>query len=269
MRSTRQNQMFLQVIVDLCTEQPTVNDQLAFSVKKDDYPWNQLLKLTYLDQSLFPNGGLYWGGSYPAEAKPFIVHNNWIVGMNPKINRFKAANLWFSDLPAFFEGEDRYLTVTLPKQESSERAQALRTAISLAVHLKRVLIMPPDSQHVSIDKVKEIVPVMPHAEIFNCSHHAESSPFRGALLVDVAKESHTSACFDQEAGVSSCFQPKQQGFITVGEHLWATSTEDLLKKIGSESAHSTARLIVLTSAEPLPETLLPAQTLNAIKKLAI
>ena len=268
MRASRKIEMFLQVIVDLCAAQPNMNDQVAFSKLVTEHPWNQLITLTYLDETVFPNGARFWDHGLPAGTEPFMIHNNFIVGMGPKINRFVAANLWFSDLPAFFKSKDRYLTVTLPMNDNSDRFQDLKAAISLAVHLNRVLIMPPDSQDISIDKVKEIVPVMPHAEIFNCSHYADSSPFRGALLVDVARGSHKSACFDGEAGVLSCFQPGHQGFIKVGEQLWATSNEDLLEKIGSKSPHSAVRLIVLTSAVPLPETLLPSETVSAIKKLA-
>ena len=266
-RASRRTQVFYQVVVDQCAARPNDNDQVSFSLLVKEYPWNQLITLTYLDDSLFPNGARFWQVGLGAGTEPFIVHNNWIIGMNPKIDRFKAANLWFSDLPAFFTGEERYLTVTLPLMDKAEQIQVLKAAISLAVHLDRVLIMPPDSQYLLIGKVKEIVPVIPHAEIFNCSHYAESSPFKGALLVDMARGSHKSACFEEEAGVSACFQSGHQGFITVGERLWVTSTKDLLAKLIPGSPNAAARLIVLTSLESLPETLVSSQTIQAINNL--
>ena len=160
MRASRKTEAFLQVIVDLCAAQPNVNDQVSFSKLMKEHPWNELITLTYLDETVFPNGARYWDRGLPPGTEPFMIHNNFIVGMGPKINRFVAANLWFSDLPAFFKSEDRYLTVTLPMNDNSERAQALKAAVSLAVHLNRVLIMPPDSQDVSIEQVKKIVPVI-------------------------------------------------------------------------------------------------------------
>jgi hypothetical protein len=46
-----------------------------------------------LSEDLFPNGHVY----YIQERKDnaMIVHNNWMVGVETKIQKFKEENLWF------------------------------------------------------------------------------------------------------------------------------------------------------------------------------
>ena len=55
------------------------------------------LNVETLDPIEFPNGVRYFDhlDKYPKGREPFLVHNNWIVGLKKKIERFKKHNLWF------------------------------------------------------------------------------------------------------------------------------------------------------------------------------
>lgn len=51
----------------------------------------------------FPSGGLYFKNDSwrkETENKHVIVHNNYVVGFDQKIKRFRAHNLWFVELDA-------------------------------------------------------------------------------------------------------------------------------------------------------------------------
>jgi Nucleotide-diphospho-sugar transferase len=48
-----------------------------------------------VNDAQFPAGKQYsWTEKIPENKKAVIVHNNWIVGKRPKLNRFRAAGLW-------------------------------------------------------------------------------------------------------------------------------------------------------------------------------
>ena len=44
---------------------------------------------------LFPNGKVYFEDKLCNDIEIYIIHNNWIAGLDNKINRFKENNLWF------------------------------------------------------------------------------------------------------------------------------------------------------------------------------
>lgn len=50
--------------------------------------------IEFLDIEKYPNGYYYF--ELGNKKNPYIVHNNWIIGKNEKINRFKYNNLWFT-----------------------------------------------------------------------------------------------------------------------------------------------------------------------------
>jgi hypothetical protein len=46
-----------------------------------------------LSEDLFPNGNVYYQQGKKENA--MIVHNNWMVGVETKMNKFKEEGLWF------------------------------------------------------------------------------------------------------------------------------------------------------------------------------
>jgi hypothetical protein len=55
--------------------------------------------LRFLDRDLFPSGKNYFSERKP-QAKgvtPVVIHNNYIVGAQAKIDRFRNENLWYID----------------------------------------------------------------------------------------------------------------------------------------------------------------------------
>ena len=46
-----------------------------------------------LDLDLFPNGPHYF--RYNDSLNPYIIHFNYLVGNNEKINKMKATNQWY------------------------------------------------------------------------------------------------------------------------------------------------------------------------------
>jgi len=56
-----------------------------------------IAEISILPRKDFPNGALYWDNQkirYPY-LKPVLIHNNHIVGIDAKNNRFKKSGLWF------------------------------------------------------------------------------------------------------------------------------------------------------------------------------
>ena len=70
-----------------CEEQ---DDQLIINdIAINKYPEN----IAILNRDLFPNGYAYYTEGKKKNA--FIVHNNWMVGVDTKIEKFKEEKLWF------------------------------------------------------------------------------------------------------------------------------------------------------------------------------
>jgi hypothetical protein len=46
---------------------------------------------------LFPNGKVYYetGDKESLKESAYIVHNNWMVGIETKINKFKEEGYWY------------------------------------------------------------------------------------------------------------------------------------------------------------------------------
>jgi hypothetical protein len=49
--------------------------------------------IAILDQELFPNGHVYY--QLNKKSKAYIVHNNWMVGVDEKTKKFKEEGLWY------------------------------------------------------------------------------------------------------------------------------------------------------------------------------
>lgn len=58
----------------------------------------QKLKLKVLPRNLFQAGFEFFNSSTPLEDRPIrpvMIHNNWIVGLQPKLERYKKYGLWY------------------------------------------------------------------------------------------------------------------------------------------------------------------------------
>ncbi len=77
-----------------------------------------------------------------------IVHNNWLIGANTKIYRFKEFLMWAPDPEGYYSSPHAlYLTYDNPldfgPRHTGERERsALRTALRIAYVLNRTLILP-------------------------------------------------------------------------------------------------------------------------------
>jgi hypothetical protein len=77
-------------LVAECGADETDDDQLIMNriglSKYNDH-------IALLSEDLFPNGHVYYQQNRKDNA--MIVHNNWMVGVETKIQKFKEENLWF------------------------------------------------------------------------------------------------------------------------------------------------------------------------------
>lgn len=76
-------------LIEECGKNETEDDQILINTVAQKYA--NSCKLLPLEQ--FPNGHLYY--SLGIKDKAIIVHNNHMVGIHNKINKFKNENLWF------------------------------------------------------------------------------------------------------------------------------------------------------------------------------
>ena len=116
---------------------------------------NQFLSgLDYFERSgrKFPK---VFGGCKPLNTSkcPLVVHNNWIVGKEAKVYRFREHLMWLYDgNDQYYSSETRkYLMYTnpkpttssgLPKNVTERELSALRTALAIGHLLDRVVILP-------------------------------------------------------------------------------------------------------------------------------
>lgn len=64
-------------------------DQRIINGSLKNYPE---LNITTFDQIKFPNGSIFF--TYDIKQDPYIVHNNYIKGLDNKVKRFKEHDLW-------------------------------------------------------------------------------------------------------------------------------------------------------------------------------
>jgi hypothetical protein len=77
-------------LVNECGFNETEDDQLIVNeIALKKYRDN----IALLSPDLFPNGHVYYNEGKKENA--YIVHNNWMVGVNTKIAKFKEEGLWF------------------------------------------------------------------------------------------------------------------------------------------------------------------------------
>lgn len=73
-----------------CSSDTEEDDQILVNkIGLDKYYEN----IALLNEDLFPNGHVYYKERRKENA--IIVHNNWMIGVNTKIQHFKDENLWY------------------------------------------------------------------------------------------------------------------------------------------------------------------------------
>jgi len=85
-KNTEESKIFFNHLYDIID--PTYRD--------DQHYINTILDtINYgkLDRSLYPTGKTYF--TEKVQVNPYLVHNNYLIGNNDKINRFKENNMWF------------------------------------------------------------------------------------------------------------------------------------------------------------------------------
>ena len=79
----------------------STGDQAAFNqilVEKNTHGLRDL-NVSVFPHSLFPNGQIYFDTSESVD--PYLLHNNYISGLENKIQRFKDNNFWFVEADDF------------------------------------------------------------------------------------------------------------------------------------------------------------------------
>jgi len=142
----------------MTAKSPRLNDQTALNkaiakVKRERShfavrPLNRNLFLS--GQAYFENGGRLFPRDKECNPSrcPLVVHNNWIVGKQAKIYRFREHLMWLYDgNDQYYSSVTRkYLTYTNPKPTTPSVTEhelaALRTAFTIGHLLNRVVILP-------------------------------------------------------------------------------------------------------------------------------
>lgn len=76
-----------------------INDCAEFDGEDDQLIVNRIAIGKYnndyqvLSEALFPNGNVYYKQGRKEDA--YIVHNNWMLGIEEKISKFKQENMWY------------------------------------------------------------------------------------------------------------------------------------------------------------------------------
>lgn len=76
-------------LINECSQNVEEDDQILINNLSAKYREN----ISLLNQVRFPNGHVYYKAGY--KDKAVIVHNNHMVGIEEKTNRFKQEGLWF------------------------------------------------------------------------------------------------------------------------------------------------------------------------------
>jgi hypothetical protein len=77
-------------LIKECAKDENEDDQLIVNrIALEKYYDN----IALLNDDLFPNGSVYYKENRKENA--VIVHNNWMIGVNTKIQHFKDENLWY------------------------------------------------------------------------------------------------------------------------------------------------------------------------------
>ena len=138
----------------------SIDDQPALNKAVKEMKKEKQLIVQTLSRELYPCGLIYFergrrmfiGDNEYCEgkicdAKPFIVHNNWIVSKAAKIYRFKEVGLWNYDFNGYYSNiTQKYIAYENPRdfgiKTIHHEKMALNTALTMGKILNRIVILP-------------------------------------------------------------------------------------------------------------------------------
>jgi hypothetical protein len=85
--------IFSEEIIENLGSQNTEDDQIVCNNLLATSKMNN--KFNYFDLNQFPNGGYFYDAKGTSTEKTIILHCNYIVGLENKINRLKQTGVWF------------------------------------------------------------------------------------------------------------------------------------------------------------------------------
>ena len=167
-KPTDASKQLYQTIRSMTSQSTDIDDQVALNKAIDALQRrNSGLRVTVLNKQRFQNGFEYFEGPrrwFPLKSDdkctekkrtncPVVVHNNWIVGKEAKIYRFREHLLWlFDDDDQYYTSNTRpYMTYT-NKADSNQKLcnrtrleseiSALKSAMTIGYLLNRTVILP-------------------------------------------------------------------------------------------------------------------------------
>jgi hypothetical protein len=78
-------------LIEICGNNIEQDDQIL--INHVAFTEEFINSIALLNQKMFPNGHVYY--QLKIRDNPIIVHNNFMVGIDEKIRRFKEENLWY------------------------------------------------------------------------------------------------------------------------------------------------------------------------------
>ena len=141
-----------------------------------------------------------------------MFHNNWIVSSDAKMYRLKELGLFFTQSDYYSNPENRFITYkSLPFNATiEEEERVLKTALLLAIRLKRILILPKFHCHKEAVKENQLDIVYRHPRN-HCTLNAywcirDFDAFFGEFYRE-----HISFCFLLAASFMEGFCQQQTG----------------------------------------------------------
>ena len=164
MRPTKMAMSTYQLRVQLTDQYKQKTDQMLFNMALKQLTGK--VKVRALPRDSFPCGkfyfeyqGRHFTNNIPCETC-VVVHNNWIVGKDAKVYRFKENNLWLYDENQYYSNEKaKFLMYDNPvifhysflwklmfwrknNANLEHEIRALRNALAIGQILKRIVVLP-------------------------------------------------------------------------------------------------------------------------------
>jgi hypothetical protein len=157
-----EGRLVYELVRNITVASPKIDDQKALNTAIETVQnQSHAFVSTVLDEQKYMCGYKYFeaGRRYFRQScdECRVVHNNWIVGYEAKVYRFKEHHMWFYDKGEYYTSETRkYITYNNTKTFQTAKASftaqsmALKVALVLGEMLGRVVILPRFHNH-SID----------------------------------------------------------------------------------------------------------------------
>ncbi len=153
------------------------SDQNCLNTMRSSRRFRKLITVKVLDHALFPTGQKYFdigkrmfAGDNP-ENRTVLVHNNFIIGYENKIYRFKEQLMWYLDTDGYYSNtKAKYVAFEnswfFPNK--SQETRALENAFFIGHVLNRIVILPKFFCHICKKKPCPEIPDGPPL----CAAHA-------------------------------------------------------------------------------------------------